>query len=336
MTLSMFHPKLMRFLYEITKQEKYLSYVGISKTIIINNKKLTPQTVYSWLSFLKKNGFSYYPTIAYEKIGLSVLWVFTNIKDINKLKYKQFINNMFKIYSNDYNFVIEYLIPKDIINYFKNTIDDLFIEVNTPLFLYSKFDKCVDINGNLNFENNTIDEINIFRLKDYIFNIKSNTLDINLLKRNPLIVPIIFEYRNNFSSVNVWNSMKQKLKDSLWKYIKRKKEIDDNIGIKKVQKTIRNINGHLHQVVVDYKPFYKKSILMFGICKPNDIEMIIKNSLFVKFYYNNRNNIFISLTNSNGMYTFYKNIDFVYIIRQEDTNTTPYLFFNPINMKWIL
>lgn len=305
MTLHNYHPKILEFLYQLTKLDRFMSYREIANHITISGKKVNPKTIQKYFKFLKrpynhpksitKNKFDYYPSPVYEKLGLMELCVLSEGVKFNEmpiLSNKNYIGWLYNPRYNKHTLITKYLIPPKKLGKFeiifnklkyKSVISDFkFYLAHSGFTIYSKFDKTIDKSGNFIYENNDYDEINnqIFNFKTYLKSIEEvNILD--KIKKNPLIIPVLFEYQYEFySSIDVWNKLKLKLNNDVWLYFRKFKRKSDFIGIKKVQNTlsdIKNLNLY-NQIRVIYVPLeVEKNFIIYAFIDFKNKENLLKN-----------------------------------------------------------
>lgn len=318
MALSPLDKKLLEFMYFLATDQEFMNSVKISKKLSKKGKKVSDRTVRRWFNYLQKSCFDYFPYPKYKNLGLMpITMIVCNLKVdkvLNIIPYMMYIQKGIGFKSSkmckDY-FLLMYLIPPDKISDFKKFWDFVcskglaeyydLMEFRTPIDYYSPLHKILKQDGTLDFSteyapNNT----------QFINKLKENldcSHEIKIHKginKNPMIIPIILEYFREFWSSNkVWHSIKGKLKNSTWEYIKdikKRKKKTDGVGIRHVQESLaylqENFNDFFQQIRVVYEPLYSgKNNTLFLSLKHKNKESIIKlskilseNSLLLTVY----------------------------------------------------
>jgi len=89
-----------------------------------------------------------------------------------------------------------------------------------------------------------------------------SNVDKSYVKRNPLLIPTIFEYdKEHISSVEVWKRIKGRLGNDVWKYFRKTTPKSDHMGIKKVQQTLKELSSNemIKYMNVVYAPFEERN-----------------------------------------------------------------------------
>ena len=82
------------------------------------------------------------------------------------------------------------------------------------------------------------------------------------IKHNPFILPVLFtQNREHWSSVKIWNDIKERLGDDIWVYLKKIKRRSDAVGVRYLQRTLKSMynefrNELLKQVIIEYNPLF--------------------------------------------------------------------------------
>jgi len=353
MTLSNYDPKLLNFLYELTKQKRCMSYREIANEITLGTGKVSPKTVERWFKFLKrpynhprslsKDRFDYFPKFFYEKLGLRYVYAILENPNIRILKehpfckYQNYALWLFDQTLRESVLAIAYPIPIEHVSEFKQSWQRMkeqgFIKnykiypMYSSFMIYSPWHKVIDKHGIFHPEKNDENEIDkqIQNFEYYLNDLPKIEL-IPEIKKNPLIIPSLFEYHfKSWSSQKVWNEIKSKLKDKSWNYILKKKKETDGVGIKKVQEATHNIHKFnlFSQMKVVYLPLQLNSLFFFIILKfKNKIEIIktIKKlamiSIQLSIYPQKGNKIFLILSTSHkGIQRFFSILDDINVER---------------------
>lgn len=339
MTLSNYDPKLLEFLYELTKLDKVMSYKDIARSITIQGKKVSPKTVERWFKFLRtpyehskslsKDRFDYFPQFSYEKLGLSHHYVILEgadervLKEFPYAKYQNYALWLFDSETKKSCLTISYPLPLKHVLRFKESWSNMKKEkliknydinhVYSGFMIYSPWHKVVNENGIFYPENNIEQEIErqIFHLKNYINNLPENKI-IPEIKRNPLILPVIFEnHFKSWSSQTIWEKMKAKLGERVWDYVRKKDSQGDGVGIKRVQLAVRSLHNSKvsHQMKVVYLPLQLNTLFIFSKMKfksREDLLLAVKNlamnSIQMTLYPQENNELFLIIsTNHRGV-----------------------------------
>ena len=78
--LDYYHPKILEFLYELSKLDRYYSDRELSRRIRIQGEIVTSKTIRRWFDFLHSTCFDYHPYIEIEKLGLELFYAFYPLK----------------------------------------------------------------------------------------------------------------------------------------------------------------------------------------------------------------------------------------------------------------
>lgn len=315
MSKQPFNPKLMEFLHFLTLQPKVLNSNELAKAFTIGNgKKITDRTIRRWFNYLQTNCFDYYHYLKYENLGLFAVYVLiTGEKELlNFLEgfpMHDYVAYFFDPRKSKDFLLVRYLVPKNRVKELKRylsnckakkAIEDYQIYYfSTPVIIYSPFRKIMDKHGNLDFSNvNETDHDHFIELLEKSRNEKREVFLSKHIKQNPFILPILLtQHREHWSSVKIWNDIKERLGDDVWKYTKRVKKKTDMVGVRHVQKTLKEIhqnhlNDFVQQVRVEYDPIVleKNAAAIFFMNFNNNssflnfIKNLAKRSLMVYVY----------------------------------------------------
>jgi hypothetical protein len=284
MALSKYDKGLLEFMYQLTLHKTYMNSIEISKAIKVQGKSVTDRTVRRWFKYLHAQHFDYFPRLKYNRLGLQSIWVLSDM-DENVLKaipHKLDVVKCMDLGTFKPCFLVAYLIPKGYAGQFRKFWSVALqrgliscyriFESRCPVDFYSSFHELVGEDGRINFPENYDTKHQFFHglLKGSI----EENVEVNMhdsVRKNPFIVPLVFEYfREHWSSHHVWKSMKRKLGDDIWKYIKDPKagrEQKDGAGIRFVQLTTRelcdNFDEFFSQMRVVYYPLYSNESSIF-------------------------------------------------------------------------
>lgn len=329
MTLTDYNPKLLNFLYELTKLDSFMSINEIAKKISLEGGKIvTPKTVKNWFDYLHEpisyqgmtfdRKVSYFPSIIRESLGLQfVALIFENPKKdlLNFFPFQEYVSWLFDAKLAKHVLFVVYSVPKNFIKDFFEVIESLkkdgFMShyrsyvLNSPVRIFSPFHKVVDINGVFRFEKNDVSELE--RQIQKYYPLISNPPQVEMIRairKNPFIIPVLFEYNyEHWSSVTVWNSIKKKLGDNVWGYIRKSRKRSDGIGIKNVQDVIRQIGnlGLFNQMRVVYLPFqmihnfFIYAVIDFDSAASKDFLLELSKNCLITTAYRSGNNLFLIL-----------------------------------------
>lgn len=357
-----FHPKLLAFMYELTKLDRFETVHGISKKICIGYKgrkfRPTAKTIRKWFDFLSGRmwfygkqlvKFSYFPTFFYEKFGLRRVFAF---HDVNT-SITKFLNNnwidyacwLYDVQRMKYVLMTAHLLPT---TFDAKRLANNYIETFKGFFFCSPLHKIVDRTGYFHPEKNDEETItNKYRqFENFVKNLPKVEID-DYIKYNPLIIPVVFEYTKEcYSSRKVWFELKNNLGISVWQYIRKKKKESDWVGIKKVQQALVDIYTKriFHQVKIEYLPLEKMNFCIYGLCKKTCIKEIMLNSVVATFYPLKRQDrlFFVSLTNTEGLTNIFNcklaGLFFLNHARSIELMLATYKFdyrlFDPIRCRW--
>jgi len=275
MVLSLYSKSLLEFVYNLTKTEKVLNPLELSKFLGEQGFQVSDRTIKRWFSYLKEH-LGYFLSINYSSLGLINIDVLVKEphKDIIKaVPYAYYLFSGFDATSIEDYTIISCLIPNRKLNEFKifwdkakekNLLKDYRLSFcNNIVDFYSPFHEVITNSGNFEFSEcieHSVEPLirNMQQPKD----IKMSSV----IEGNPLILPIVIEYsRERWSSYKVWNAIKEKLGDGVWDYINDihyRNRRTDNSGIAFVQKTWKKLQENndelFHNVRVVYRPLYTK------------------------------------------------------------------------------
>jgi len=183
MVLSEFDPKLLNFLYELTKFDNYKSSIEIAKAITLeNSRKVTSKTISNWFKYLHtpysyrgyriEEKFSYFPAIFLNKLGLRNIIVFyENASQILEKIFpmRHYVGWLYDFYSNQEILSIEYTVPNENLSDFLAVLNKLKKKgfcsnyrfyISSPSFaMYSPFHKVIDKSGIFHWDKNDPQEI---------------------------------------------------------------------------------------------------------------------------------------------------------------------------------
>ena len=282
MVLSKYKPDILRFVYNLTRTEEVLSPLRLSKFLNSIGQDVSDRTIKRWFNFLGAD-IGYFSMINYSEIGLMSVAVL--IKNPNEI-IVEIIPYLYHVFSgydgtnlDDY-LIIQMLVPKGHIKeveQFWNVSKDLKLIDEYDLFpfnnvvdIYSPFQDIIDETGQFIFEKQ-FDNSKFINLLNYKSR-KSSVLKMNsLVRKNPLLIPVLIEYsRERWSSHQVWEVVKSKLEVRVWKYVRKLRtrfKRTDFAGIALVQKILREVNNNydnfFHQVRVLYWPLYDEKASIF-------------------------------------------------------------------------
>lgn len=319
MTLTDYDPKLLNFLYELTKLNAPLSSDEIANRITLeNNQTISPRTVRNWFYYLREpycylnkkidRKFTYFPTFYREKMGLRVFFIFyynPSEKLVGLIPYQEYCVWLFDSFTRKHILFITYAIPQE------NTPDFYFLleklkqtelcssykifETNTSHRIYSPWHKVIDKNGQFHPKNNDLSELK--KQVTPIHNWLKEGIEVemvNKIKNNPLFLPILVEcYFEYWSSIKIWKTMKNKLGADIWHYLKNRRRKTDGVGIKKVQQLIKLIPSLniFNEMRVTYLPIeFNQNFFIYCVVnlKNNDLISTLLtisiNSVYVSVY----------------------------------------------------
>jgi hypothetical protein len=366
-----------------------MSHKCISNKVKLEGKKISSRTIQRWFNFLKQRyphpksktheKFNFYPTFFYEKLGLTPLYVISEKPSLKLLRkfplqyYQDYIAWLYDFHLRDSVLLNGYLVPNNYLKKFEKAWDKIKEEgvisnyeiypTNKGFNIYSSWHKTIDNQGLFHPEKNIRKEIEtqIQEFKDYLKNLPKFEM-IPEVNRNPLIIPTLFEYRYECkSSYQVWQAIKTNLGEKVWKYITKKKEPTDWIGIKKVQGAIKDIHKFklFHKMRVDYMPielnhnFFIYLILKFKNKKEtvDNIRRFSMQSIYLNILPQKNNQIFlIALINNKSLEKFFnilKTIDVKRMLFLQHERSLPLLttdrykkfnyskLFDPKKKQWL-
>ncbi|MCD6547497.1 MAG: hypothetical protein J7K22_03015 [Nanoarchaeota archaeon] len=376
MTIQYFDRRLLEFIYHLTKEQRYMNSIEISKYLKQKGVNVSDRTVRRWFTRLEKAGFQYFPFPKYDVLGLQwVIVLVYGVKDesiFDIIPYDMYISKGAGFSDHNLEYICSYVIPQDSYNKFvkfwefakqKKLIKDFkILKINRATFLFSPFHKIVK-DGIIKFDSQ-------FKLDNCFLNLLKEEKKFNndihpLIKKNPIVLPILLEYyRRHVSSYDVWNMIKQKLGDSVWdSYLKKyRRKASDGKGQYIVQRflsIIRDNQDFIEQVRVIYDPFYKvhNVLLLYIVVQlkkdmlEDFIKQIAKMSVHLNIYHSENDTYMIySVTSVQMLYPILK-------LANEYSKAKPILFindfeaskkfwteerfsldyaklFDPINVKW--
>lgn len=334
MTIGIYDYNLLNFLHELTKLDRFMSYKDLSKAIVLENgKKISPKTIERWFNFLKaeynhpksktKEKFNFYPAFFHEKLGLTLVWIISekhNPKILDMLPFQFYIAWLFDPKINESVLLTCYLVPIIYLERFKQEWKKMkrqglvknykFYVTYKGFTIYSPWHKVIDEEGMFHPENNVEEEINRqVRKFGYYLNDLPKIEIMNPIKKNPLIVPVLFEHQYQYwTSPKIWSRMKEKLGKRIYDYVSRNKVTSDAVGIKKVQQTLKEIyhKDIIQQMRIVYMPLeLKNNFFVYLILESKDkknitdiIQGLTMKSVYINIYPMHRNRFFIvALTN---------------------------------------
>lgn len=346
--MEYYNKKLLKFLYELTKLKKFMSHKEISSELAEREFKISPKTVERWFKFLNKpykheirEGyekynpfpiFNFFPTFFYEKLGLASVYLILEepkramIKSFPFQKYNDYATWLFDSSKLKSVLLLGFVVPINKIDKFKEsysiekkkgTLGNFEIYITNKSFnIYSPWNKVISKNGLFHPEKNDLNEIElqIDEFNKYLNNLPKIEM-IPEIKNNPLIIPPIFEqHRAGWSSSKIWEKLRERLKEEVWDYFKKKKKKTDSVGIKRIQSTMRDINnlGLMHKMKVFYMPlelghnFYVYSNIRFNNRKEllESVKKLAINSVWMAAYPMKENELFlINLINNKSLPT---------------------------------
>ena len=271
-------------MYELTKHQKVMNSIELSKNIRVNNKKLTDRTIRRWFNLLKRDrNFNYFPSARQDSIGLVSTYVLTyNIKneDIYKIiPYHVYSQDGFCFRNLKNMYLIHYYLPPNSNKKFKKfwnhakknkLVEDFIIcKCKPSTAIYQPFHKVLNSKGV--FKINDTSESGIIphlKVLDKTNNRAVSKTPHKILYSFPLIVPILCEhFGEHFSSHNIWFNLKKKLGEKVWNYIpsmRAKRKRKDGVGIKQIQMAIKQIFKNseeiIQQIRVSYTPIYTNNL----------------------------------------------------------------------------
>ena len=234
MTLNLTHPKLINFLQQLSQQQGILSYRDMAKKIRVQEKKVSVKTIQHWMNTLKgtqpeqQPQFFYYPAFYNEAIGLTA--------HIHKGTIPEHLKP-WTIYSTIlHNYTTEeqintLLLPKK---------EKSITPITTGKTIY-----------NLDGTAPEKDYDAIF--KEHFKKCEALT-QLNSLKKNPLIIPCIFEYQHRATNAQqVWNRFKNKVRNNIEYYCPKTKT--EQQGIHAIRTTLKTIQPLIVEPRIEYLPY---------------------------------------------------------------------------------
>jgi hypothetical protein len=330
-----FKPKLMEFSYLLTLQPRVMNSNELAKIITIGNEKgITDRTIRRWFNHLQTHCFDYYHYLKYENLGLFAVYVLVTgekelLNFLEGFPMHDYVAYFFDPRKSKDILLVRYLVPKKGIKKLKkylgnckarNAIEDYEIHYfSTPVIIYSPFHKIMDRHGNLDFSK--IDENDHDFFLELLEKRRNERRKISLskhIKQNPFILPVLLtQHREHWSSVKIWNDIKQRLGNDIWKYMRRIKKKTDMVGVRYVQRTLKQIyqyhmDDFVQQVRVEYDPIVleKNAAAIFfmnfnnNISFLNFVRQLAKRSLMIYVYppYKNSKYMFYVVTGHREMH----------------------------------
>ncbi len=263
--IDRFHPKILEFLYKLSRLDKYYSDRELAKRIKIQGNQVTSKTIRRWFDFLHTTCFDYHPYIHIEKLGLQVLYLFYPLTEgLIESNYTSYLNISISLKNMEKNITHGFWIPHDI---GKEVLDKKkFQNYN---FFHSKealvgpLHKMFDKKGNI-MPLKELDFQQEQDIKKLLYNLKHPVKPymIKEVKNNPLIIPVAFEYdKEHWSSVEVWNQILNKLGEEAWKYFRKIKKKTKYVAIKRIQLTLKELSslGLIKFMNVNYAPLEERN-----------------------------------------------------------------------------
>ncbi|MCD6575873.1 MAG: hypothetical protein J7K73_01800 [Nanoarchaeota archaeon] len=352
--ISHFDEKLLKFIYHLSREQRYLNSIEAAEYLSNKGIKVTDRTVRRWFDFLKSVGFQYFPSPKYDSIGLDyavvILFGVKNEGVFDIIPYDMYIDKVMSLSHCKHAYVCYYSVPFGKMNQFKEfwstakkmgiVKDFILLESKAATFIFSPFHKVIT-NGVISFEK--VDEKdNEHFIKLLEENMKyTPSLDPHpLVKKNPFLVPVLLEYyRKHVSSIDVWNNLKEKLGDRVWKeYLHRfRRKSSDGRGVFFVQqalKLLKNNSDFVQQMRVIYDMIYisHNIAMMYAYVKLRKIEDVVELARKISKY-GVHVNISLPRDNSKKEVLFYivtNNKSIVKIVGTclEFARARPYIFIN--------
>ena len=281
-SLSEFSPKLLNFIYELSKLDTYKSSIELANSIRLDRVgSVTPKTIRNWFKYLRgsytymgyhiEERLSYFPGFFKSKLGLNVLTVFYEEPSediIHLFPIRDFLGWLYDPQSNQQVLMADYVVPVENTDEFLGLINkvrerglcsNLSVYSTKPSYrMTAPLHRVIDGNGV--FHPAKIDPREVRQKVESLFAFLQTDMTPELssaVRRNPLIIPVLVEYEyEHRSSTEVWSEIKRKLKDSVWDYTRRYRKKTEGVGIKKVQTILRDLKklGLLTQMRIVYFP----------------------------------------------------------------------------------
>jgi len=310
MTLHTFDKRLLEFMYQLTLHQKLMTHKEMSQVITIQGEKVSERTIKRWLKWLKTHHyFTYYPHVIPERIGLvKCVVLITGLKDckvLDIIPYKTYsmlgteLNTFERIFTTHYNVPQNYL--QDFESFWRKAqrhglVDNYkILKLQCSNALYAPVHQLVNGDGRIDLSKSMSTPLGLE-------NLNHEMLDTDIhseIKKNPFLIPFLIEYyKANTSSRKVWCSMKQKLAERIWDYIKDvkiKNKKSNGKGVHFAHRTLeylhKNFNLFFRQIRVAYGPLYRDCNVSFcavlNLKDKSDTEDLlkemIKHSLFMTY-----------------------------------------------------
>jgi hypothetical protein len=303
MTTHPFDKKLMEFMYFLTRNQKIMSSIEMSKCVKINGKPVTDRTIRRWFKVLQNNVFSYFPNPKHECLGLVPNYVhLINLNDESILKIIPYLSHVeigVDLKAAKPVYLAQYFIPLHGLKKFNKfwckvrsdkLVDNFHVyKSRSATAIYSPFHKIIMKDGNLHFpEDSVIDNSYFISLLKKHLNNESCCKIHHIVVENPLITLILyklFKFRYH-SSHKLWYELKKEFGNTIWNYIKNRRiraEKNDYKGIKYVQQMLRIIHNNFDQILQQLRLSYQyfcmgEKTCLYFILKLKNQEEILKIS----------------------------------------------------------
>jgi len=295
----MLRGNLLYLLHFLSKQPKVMDSYEVSRKMRLpDGRRVSDRSVREWFKELQRGCFDYYPAIRFESLGLVPTVVLLgeprDVRFLRTIPYCDFLSHNFDPARWKEVMLLRYLVPSEHLKDFRQLWARFqkrgliggcdVLSLSTPVSIYSPHHKVVERDGGLNFSSVKVADY------DYFFGLLESRTRSHVqarihpeIRKNPFIVPVLFEYvREHWSSRQVWHSIKAKLGDAVWDYIRRARKRTDGVGVSRVQKAVKTIaakhyDDFFQQVRVEYDPFYfGQNFLTFLIADFEDRERLIQ------------------------------------------------------------
>ncbi|GEM_PF-4730954 len=297
--------KILELLFQLSKCDKMLNSYEIAERIPLGNKKVTDRTIRRWFKELhEKHDFHYYPSPKRETYGLSYFYVIA--KDLNEevlrvIPYITFASRATEVGTFSNVTIAFYWIPSnnkgDFIKFWRKVKEKGLAssvqvrETKSPIAFYSPLHQVIDDTSNRDHNEEDFQ----FFMSKVAKSLHSKPEIHTVVKKHPLIVPILLEYYRDLSSSHkTWSQLKKKYGESIWNFISdhkikfKKKEGLGRMYVKKLLDELHNnFDTFFQQIRVLYNPLVEDKIIFYlTIDSPSlsDLEKalreIYKNSIF--------------------------------------------------------
>jgi len=295
----MLRRNLLYLLHFLSRQPRVMDSYEVSRKMRLpDGRRVSDRSVREWFKELQKGCFDYYPAIRFESLGLvPTVVLLDEPRDVRLwrgIPYCDFLSYNFDPARWKEVMLLRYLVPAEHLKDFRQLWERFHrkglvsgcdvLSLSTPVSIYSPHHKVVARDGRLDFSSVNASDY------DYFFGLLESRVWSHAparihpeIRKNPFIVPVLFEYvREHWSSRQVWQSIKAKLGDAVWDYIRRTRKRTDGVGISRVQKAVRTIatkhyDDFFQQVRVEYDPFYfGQNFLTFLIADFEDRESLVR------------------------------------------------------------